>query len=69
MLLVPNRNRMHRRGTFWLLSPELIVNILGILGFEDSKVSFHKQKARGQELDMFTVVANRTCDFDPMMRY
>lgn len=68
-LLVPKPADKSRIGTFWRLSPELVVQMLGIFGFEDTTVSFHAQKARGGMRDMFTVVAHRTAPFNPAMTY
>lgn len=68
-IFVPKAADKSRIGTFWLLSPEIIVQMLGVLGFEDATVSFHTQKTRGIEKDMFTVVAKRTTPFNPAMTY
>lgn len=68
-MFVPRADDKSRIGTFWLFSPEIIVQMLGVLGFEDAEVSFHKQMSRGTEQDMFTVVARRTAPFNPAMTY
>ncbi|MGB3245298.1 MAG: hypothetical protein WBB25_12240 [Sulfitobacter sp.] len=68
-MFVPSVKDKSRIGTFWLFSPEIIVQMLGVLGFEDSTVTYHTQKARGIEVDMFTVVAHRTAPFNPAMTY
>jgi hypothetical protein len=36
--------------------------MLGILGFQDTTVSFHAQRFKGREITMFTVVGRRTHD-------
>jgi SAM-dependent methyltransferase len=46
--------------TWWYLGPEVIQAFLGVLGFGDSRVINHVQKARWGQEDLFTVVANRT---------
>ena len=38
----------------------MIDRVLAMLGFEDTTVTYHEQKARGTTVSMFTTVANRT---------
>jgi hypothetical protein len=45
---------------WWRLSPELIVDFVGVLGFEDTTVSYHSQLYQGRPRKMFTVVGRRT---------
>lgn len=45
---------------WWRLSPELIVDFVGVLGFEDTAVSYHTQLYKGRPRKMFTVVGRRT---------
>lgn len=45
---------------WWRLSPELVVEFLGVLGFEDTRVTYHSQLYRTQPRPMFTVVGHRT---------
>jgi hypothetical protein len=45
---------------WWRLSPEVVQEFLGVLGFEDSKVSTHFQRFNGRRRQLFTVVARRT---------
>lgn len=46
--------------TWWRLYPEIVEEFLGVLGFEDTRLSFHRQLFRGRKLPLFTVVARRT---------
>ena len=46
--------------TWWFLTPEIVVEMLGVLGFGDSTVTRHQQKAHWGDADLFTVVAHRT---------
>ncbi len=46
--------------TWWALSPRLIVEFLGVLGFERTSVTYHKQLLLGRRMPMFTVVGTRT---------
>jgi hypothetical protein len=45
---------------WWRLSPELVVDFVGVLGFEDTTVSYHTQPYKGRPRRMFTVVGRRT---------
>lgn len=62
--------------TWWSLPPPLIAEFLGVLGFEESRVSYHKQRRNdgaqndgaqndGAENDLYTVVGERTQPFRP----
>jgi hypothetical protein len=46
--------------TWWALSPEAVQGFLGVLGFEDTTVTFHSQLYRGRPVPLFTVVGKRT---------
>ncbi len=46
--------------TWWNLPPRLIVEFLGVLGFEKSVVTFHTQRLKGRRMPMYTVVGTRT---------
>ncbi|NLP06290.1 methyltransferase domain-containing protein [Candidatus Fermentibacteria bacterium] len=46
--------------TWWKLYPETVEEFLGVLGFEDTRLSFHRQLFRGRNLPLFTIVAKRT---------
>ena len=46
--------------TWWELPPRLIVEYLGVLGFERTVVTRHSQSLLGRRLPMYTVVATRT---------
>jgi len=56
-------------STWWALYPELLVEFLGVLGFEETEVSFHFQKfvadpglkkQRVRLVKLFTIVGTRT---------
>lgn len=51
---------------WWQLSPELVVRWLAILGFEDASVTTHEQTCRGAQIPLYTVVAHRTVEMDPI---
>tara|TARA_B100000900_G_C20576802_1_gene715700 strand:- start:107 stop:934 length:828 start_codon:yes stop_codon:yes gene_type:complete len=58
MTFLPVQNR--RPFMWWKLSPEIIVSIANILGFEKSTVTYHKQIVNKKPVPMFTVVCERT---------
>jgi SAM-dependent methyltransferase len=54
------------KETWWNLSPEIIIRMIGVLGFEETNTIFHQQKYKGfgekkwEERKCFTVVGRRT---------
>ena len=55
--------RFARNGpweTWWNLPPALVVEFLGVLGFEKSVVTYHSQPLQGRAMPMYTVVGTRT---------
>ena len=67
MTFIPNENRTPFK--WWYLSPEIIVNMANILGFEKNTITYHKQTVSGHSSCFFTVVCERTvpienCNYD-----
>ena len=60
MELLPNFRTLEPKDAWWSLSPEIIVNFLGILGFEQTQITYHTQKFYGKNRRLFTVVGERT---------
>jgi hypothetical protein len=60
MRFLPNWRNGRDPDGWWRLSPELIVDFVGVLGFEDTTVSYHTQLYNGRPAKMFTVVGRRT---------
>ena len=63
------KNEHHDIMTWWKISPEFIVNVASIFGFETSSINYHVQYFNGHPKDMFTVVCERTvpienCNYD-----
>jgi hypothetical protein len=56
----PDSTKGQPRESWWLLSPALVVRMLGVHGFEDTRVLYHTQKHFDNDMAMFTVVARRT---------
>lgn len=46
--------------TWWNLPPRVVVEFLGVLGFEKTVVTYHRQPLKGRPMPMYTVVATRT---------
>jgi len=57
--LLPNANTMEPKDTWWDIRPEWVVQAIGVLGFEKTKVTFHKQKFEGKMFESYTVVGKR----------
>lgn len=45
---------------WWLLSPEIVQRFMHVLGFEETKVLFHRQRLGDQLIPFYTVVGRRT---------
>ena len=45
---------------WWKLSPEIIINMVNILGFEKTSINYHTQLADGRKIFLYTVVCERT---------
>ena len=63
LLLFPRPGKANPETTWWVLTPELVQALLGLLGFEETRVSYHTQIYRGQPVKLFTVVGQRTRPF------
>jgi len=58
-IFLPNRRKGGPKETWWLLTPDLVERMLGVLGFADTKVHYHLQRFQNRLQPMFTVVAHR----------
>lgn len=45
---------------WWYLSPAIVAEFLGILGFGEATVTYHRQLFLGEPRDLYTIVARRT---------
>jgi hypothetical protein len=59
-VFLPDPATCEPKASWWQLPPELIQRFLATLGFEDSRVSHHRQAFGGHKLALYTVVARRT---------
>lgn len=60
MAFKPRFARNRPWETWWSLPPKLVVEFLGVLGFEKSVVTYHTQLLKGRRMPMYTVVGTRT---------
>jgi len=60
MEFLPDFKTLRHKDTWWSLSPEIIINFLGVLGFEETRVTYHFQKLYGKKKRLFTIVGKRT---------
>jgi SAM-dependent methyltransferase len=67
--LVPRFEKGRVWGVWWDVSPEIVRQFLGFLGFEDTRLHYHYQSFEGSPRLLFTVVARRTKDTPPLEMY
>ena len=60
MRFIPDWRTARDPDGWWSLSPELVAEFLGVLGFERTSVTYHAQLYKGRNRPMFTVVGHRT---------
>jgi hypothetical protein len=59
-LFAPDFMTREPKNRWWTLSPELVVRMIGVLGFGSSRVSYHHQRGPRGRTSMFTVVGVRS---------
>jgi SAM-dependent methyltransferase len=57
---LPDPATCEPKGVWWSLPPDVIKRFIGVLGFEDVKVTFHSQPYKGTPIPCLTVVGRRT---------
>ena len=57
---IPNAKLIEPRWVWWQLSPNIIKKFMAVLGFEETKVSYHVQRQNGKRVLFFTIVGQRT---------
>jgi hypothetical protein len=60
MQFLPNWTLKAPDESWWTLNPEVVRAMLGVLGFQDTTLTFHDQLHKGRKIRMFTVVGLRT---------
>lgn len=60
MLFLPDARTQTHNATWWMLPPQLVQTYLGVLGFEDTRVTYHAQPFENSRRLLYTIVARRT---------
>lgn len=60
MEFVPEFQHGGPLDSWWYLTPEIVQQFVGVLGFADTEVHRHTQKSTWGERELFTVVGSRT---------
>jgi len=63
MQFLPDPETMEPKDTWWDLRPELIVRMIGVMGFEDVRIEYHTQLYEGKKSHLYTVIGRRTSGF------
>jgi hypothetical protein len=56
---LPDFNTVEPKDTWWNIPPAWVIQAVGVLGFENARVTYHTKKYDGKENQLYTVVANR----------
>ncbi|MGD1941235.1 MAG: class I SAM-dependent methyltransferase [Leptolyngbyaceae cyanobacterium] len=56
---LPNAQKLGPTESWWSLSPKLVSEFLQILGFANTRIFIHRQKFRGREIRLYTVVGQK----------
>jgi SAM-dependent methyltransferase len=59
MTFLPRFRKLEPLETWWALSPRVLKALIGVLGFERARTSYHFQRCRGRRRLMFTIVGER----------
>jgi hypothetical protein len=65
MFLLPRSAETLRLDSWWIAAPATVQELLRILGFGESVVTFHHQSLHGRKRLLYTVVARRTAPTNP----
>ena len=60
MKFLPDAKTVEPKDAWWDLRPELIIRMIGVLGFEDTRLTTHNYMRMGKPAAMYTVVGRRT---------
>lgn len=60
MAFLPDYRSRQPDETWWLFSPSVMQRFLGMLGFEDTTLTYHRQIYRGRQQALYTLVGRRT---------
>ncbi len=56
---LPNPRRSKPTETWWRFTPSALLTFIGVLGFENATVTYHKQELKGRAHPLYTIVAHR----------
>ena len=59
MVFAPDFRRHEPKDAWWHLSPAVLAEYLGMLGFEETRVTWHEQQYLGESTQLFSVVGKR----------
>jgi len=60
MAFFPNFRTSKRSDTWWMLTPEVIRQFIGVLGFEESEIKYHfKARRHGRRRPLYTIVGHK----------
>ena len=62
-VFIPDAKKSDISDIWWYLTPQIIVKMLEVLGFEDTSISYHQAICNGHNEPLYTVIGHRTCDF------
>ena len=57
---LPRFRKNQPDDSWWLLTPKLVQQMIGVLGFENSRVMYHYQMMGGRKYFFYTIVGQRT---------
>ena len=57
---LPDFTTLAHKDAWWYLSPKLVINMLGVLGFEETEVQYHEYELNGRPTPTYSVVGTRT---------
>jgi hypothetical protein len=60
MQFLPDFRKCAPQDGWWRIPPELVAEFAGVFGFEDVRITYHKQPYLGKKTRMYTLVARRT---------
>ena len=63
MQFIPDYRKGDPKATWWRLSPQILMEFIGVLGFEKAEVTYHEQKTKNGKAKLHTVVGQRTKGF------
>jgi len=60
LLFLPNYRTCEPKEGWWRIPAETVAEFAGVFGFEDVKITYHKQPYRDRKTRLYTLVARRT---------